>query len=106
YSRSRTTRGVPVISSAIPGAPPAGRRIHDVPTCREASSPVARHTSIASGRSLYDGAGSSAEGTEGQPVRTLSTIGVAVCSTAATDAAILPRLVERLSWLLSPVMVA
>jgi len=42
-------------------------------------------------------AGSSAGGTAGQPVRTLSTIGLAACSTAPTEAAILPRLVERLS---------
>jgi hypothetical protein len=38
-------------------------------------------------------------------VRTLSTIGFAACSTPATEAAILSRLVERLSWSLSPVIV-
>ena len=52
-----------------------------------------------------DPGGVSAGGTEGQPVRTLSTIGLAACSTPATEAAILPRLVERLSWLVSPAMV-
>ena len=47
--------------------------------------------------SAQDAGGNSAAGTDGQPVRTLSTIGLAACSTAPTEAAILPRLVDRLS---------
>src|SRR5689334_17841246 len=57
------------------------------------------------GDGRQEGAGSSAEGTAGHPARTPSTMGWAACSTAPTETAIFPRLVDRLSWLLSPAMV-
>jgi hypothetical protein len=49
------------------------------------------------GHSAQDAGGVSTGGTDGQPVRTLSMIGLAACSTTPTEAAILPRLVETLS---------
>jgi len=49
------------------------------------------------GYSAQDAGGVSTGGTDGQPVRTLSMIGLAACSTTPTEAAILPRLVETLS---------
>lgn len=60
-------------------------------------SPRAGDPSILTCGWAQDAGGSSAGGTDGQPARTLSTIGLAACSTAPTEAAILPRLVERLS---------
>src|SRR4051812_19647500 len=57
------------------------------------------------GYSAQDARGVSTGGTDGQPVRTLSTIGLAACSTTPTEAAILPRLVETLSWSVSPAIV-
>ena len=60
-------------------------------------SPRAGDPSVIRCGPAQDAGGNSAAGTDGQPVRTLSTIGLAACSTAPTEAAILPRLVDRLS---------
>jgi hypothetical protein len=69
-------------------------------TNEEPRQPRLRRSPLASrgcGYCAQDAGGVSTGGTEGQPVRTLSTIGLAACSTTPTEAAILPRLVDRLS---------
>ena len=98
---ARSTARPPVISTsaAVRAGSAAGRRRRGNGRGTPASkaAPFAAGLKGVAGSALRMREVFSTGGTAGQPVRTLSTIGLAACSTTPTEAAILPRLVDRLS---------